>query len=804
MTEGVVQAKFVGNSADAEKAIAALEKKYEQLNNKITETKNRAKTAAQEAKEQAQREAKAAAEAARKKREEERAAQAAIRDERRRTERETRDAERKAVRESQEAARAKQKAEDEARREARYAERQADRAKRDAERAALMAQRDEQRKAEREQAQEQRRTLRDAAEAARAAARAESEAKREARAKEREALREKKAAERDAARSALLQQREIDRAAKQAERDRIRAIKEEERERKRVDREAAKQAKLIAKIHEEQNAAVQRGVDQVKNWATAAISVGAAYQTVSNIVGKMIDQHQKLIDQENQAADRQDARARGFQVQAGLNALGAKKGKESVGKVALANAASLDTTSEIATQLVSSGFTPEAASGKAADIVLKLMAGSNSQNASGKEFAQTASQFLAATGQDKNEKNLEAVAVAVQQAYRGSDLEAGDLTQISGKIESMRGKVTPNEILSSFMVMREKTGKERASTAQQHFYQRLTGAADDPERVDQLTKLGLKPADVDFIGENQQQVLQRLHGGLMKLKPEARAPLMQRLFGIESGGTIEGLITDQGKLPGYEKLLTNREAFYADAATAQGGRDAARRRMEVAKQLQHEGDANDVSLYLDVYQKLARESGAGKLTSAMGRGAADMVRMVSSNPAHAAFLMPTGGGDPEALMRKAVEQAIEMKGGERLVGLQDERLTRYQEEYIARLERKKRGQQRPIAPMPAAPGGGNPGGFREQMEAVGNEIAAAPHFIGPGTPQFNEMAGPAVQGLAGRINHENPGQDVNADQVLQVLRAQQALMVEANNLQRDLIQVAKPMPGKAVKPRVDE
>jgi len=628
MSDGVVSTKFVANATDGERAIATLEKKYAELANKISDVNTKAKAEAIAAREALNKQARDAADAAKQKQRIEKQLQDNLKEERRN-----------------------------ARREQEREERRAERAEREMRQDKLRAEREakaEKRQLDRDTVRTQTQLLREAA-------------------------RDQKIIERDALRESLQAERERKAARKAASRERQREAKEEAREINRIRREAEREA-------ERQDQESDRFSGKMVKWAMAAGGVLGVYTSIGAVVGDLLNATSELIKRTDEVADNVDRSIRGFRVQAGLTELEGEKAQASIAQVAFANAVPTAQAAAAATQLVSSGFTPEEASGPAANIVFQTMAGSNALDEDPKVFAQAMSQFLAATGQVKNVENLEKTAVAVQQAYRGTDMEASDLTQIAGKVESMAGKVSPNEILASFSVMRERTGKERASTAQQHFYQRLTGAADDPERVEQLAKLGLKPTDVDFIGESQAEVLDRLGTGLESLPPEARDPLMQRLFGIESAGGISGLIRDRGRLPEVERMLTNKEAFRQDAATATSGRAAARQRLAVKQEQQDLGFQSDNTLLLDEFQRLAVESGGTRAGNTVGRMFGRVIQNFTDDPRAASVFMGPGGAEKDEMWKQAIRNTLELKGNEPLVNV-DPATDRYQREYLAEVKR---------------------------------------------------------------------------------------------------------------------
>jgi len=229
--------------------------------------------------------------------------------------------------------------------------------------------------------------------------------------------------------------------------------------------------------------------------------------------------------------------------------------------------------------------------------------------------------------------------VASQQLFKTTDFQISDLTNLASKSQGAAGIMSPEEVLGTFNVMRDKTSAEVASTGFKILMERLQTAKSDPQSVSALRKLGLKPEQVDFQGEGISQILDSLGTGLDKLKPEQRPIEMEKLFGREALSPITGLIRDRAKIPANVAAMGNVAGFDEDVAAATSGKPAGRARLEAReKRRMAEADTGFADRVL-VAKDLARGAGGDEISLGISAMVAKSVAAASR------VVMPTDSAE---------------------------------------------------------------------------------------------------------------------------------------------------------------
>jgi hypothetical protein len=313
-------------------------------------------------------------------------------------------------------------------------------------------------------------------------------------------------------------------------------------------------------------------------------NMAAGYLSASAAISTFITAQKQAQEEATATGRKFDEIFRKMQVQGGMTDL---QRVENQGRVlAAAEKVGVDSTfaANVATQMISSGFSTQDATGAGLQTMLQGFAASNLLGQDPTQLTQAVGQFLAAQGMDKNSQNLKRVMVGSQRLFKATDMQVSDLSQLAGKSQGLAGAFTPEETLATFDVLREKTGADVASTSLKIFTDRLRGASQDKQRTDTLKKLGLTAADVDFQGENIETVLERLATGFGSVKATDREGLMQKLFGTEASSPIAGLIRDRGKVGAALGVIGDNAGFNEDVKIATSGRNAEERRQEVRRE----------------------------------------------------------------------------------------------------------------------------------------------------------------------------------------------------------------------------
>ena len=375
----------------------------------------------------------------------------------------------------------------------------------------------------------------------------------------------------------------------------------------------------LAQAKQQQDTTISSGI-------TKLASMAAGYVSIQGAISGVISVNQQMIDQADAAAIKYDELFRKINVQAGLRGLEGKAAQESVTNVAIQNASTIEEAAATSQQLAGAGFSTADATGGALDAMLKVFSGTGQAGtANAGQLTQSMTQFISAMGMDRTAENLERVAVAVQQSYKAGDLQLEDLTQIAAKSSGLAGKLTPEETLASFATIRETMGGEQASTALKIFGERVTGAGEDKTRMDLLQRMGIKPEQIDLVGENIKDVLDTMAAGIERLPEEQRAGVMQKFFGGEGASGATYLINNRNRIGYYEEKMGDKESFESDATEAQSGPAAQRRRLTLMKEKRDAERSQNEKNMLDAADITAQDQGISGVNRAISRAGANVM-----------------------------------------------------------------------------------------------------------------------------------------------------------------------------------
>jgi hypothetical protein len=632
MSDGVVSTKFVGSSNDMERTIASLEKKYQDLTNKIVEGTSKAKTAAQEARAALKQQEKDAADAARKKRDEERQLQAALRDEARKTAREKAQADRKSARDASDLTRQKQREESEARR---------------------------------------------------AQAASDKEANRLRIAAEREVAREEKASARESARSAAATSREKLRLAKEESRERKRIKREEVREFQKMEREE--------KRHADSNAAWVQGIVGA---ATAYMGVSAILGTMIEQNKKLVElsdeqsqKQDKLMRQFRVQGEL--GKVKGEEASKRINKVALKNSMTSeqafAGAEALAGHgfsaadASGPALDALLQGMVANNMGDQDPAELAGAMAMKLDVFGKKKNAANLKQSIVASQRLSKPTNTKvtdiaayaskmsgiaevvDEKTADSIMAVVHQTAN-TDVTGTAVKIMFNRMQSAHNKSSPlGKVMQSMTIKDKKTGKARPIT----------------------------PDDVDMNGESAIEAMQNIKEGIESLPEKLRPAARVKAFGSEAASSSKFLLDHLHQIKTFNALQDDEKGFDEDVAINTAGSAAGRRRMNLKRDLQMASKATSGTLVLDQLEMDMRDRGGSNAYVGFSRQNAELTRNLGANSDYVASRMTHYGPEGQKQYRKAIRGAIDVQGGEALTGLGPEG-EKHQQEYLAELEAQKK------------------------------------------------------------------------------------------------------------------
>jgi len=343
----------------------------------------------------------------------------------------------------------------------------------------------------------------------------------------------------------------------------------------------------LDKVGQTQRRNRQQSGQFFKGMSTNLASMAAGYVSVAGAAGLLIRANREIIQQADEAAAKYDEMFRKFRIQSGLRGLEGDKAQTRIVEIAERQAMLPEQANDAATQLVSSGFSPQEASGGSLEEFLRIL---NASNASGKEvdsvgLAKALAGYLDAQGLDKNEKNVALVGRSVQALFKNTNLQLADLQDLAKVASVFNGKLSIQEQLGAFssLVGPGRPGSE-AKTGLRNFVLQSATASASKDKVESLKEIGLKPTDIDFVGENLDQVLERLGEGLSKLPEEQRLPVLTKIYEKENAAVVQDLINNRDTIKDSYAIQNNDKDFMADVDEATSGRNAALRRAEARRE----------------------------------------------------------------------------------------------------------------------------------------------------------------------------------------------------------------------------
>lgn len=362
------------------------------------------------------------------------------------------------------------------------------------------------------------------------------------------------------------------------------------------------------------------------NWAQKVGSLTVGYFGLGSAISHIIDQQKEMLRQADEAGQKYDVIFRRLRIQAGFTEMQSAKAQKRVEDIAIRNAVPVEVAAGAAEELVSQGFSAKDATGKALQTMLQTMKASamDTREVDPRQLVQAAVMYLAAQGLERNDANLREQMVAIQQMFKKTALQLKDLEDLAGKTQASAGALTPAETLATFTVLREKNLPDVASTAFKIIIDRLQTIGARGTDIALLAQTGLKPEDVDLVGEDIKTVLDRLAKGLEGLPQEKQNIIMAGLFEERARAPATGLIRDRELIPQFIAEMKNEKSFMEDVQTGTEGRAAGRER---AKAIRERTDVRkDADFYnmLEAADLLAQEKGVNKYRRWLNRSSSEL------------------------------------------------------------------------------------------------------------------------------------------------------------------------------------
>lgn len=395
------------------------------------------------------------------------------------------------------------------------------------------------------------------------------------------------------------------------------------------------------------------GMEKVKAVTAGAIkqivAMGAAYLSVKNAIATVINAQNELNNKGRDVGIRFDEAFRKFSTQSGWEGPKLDQAQSRIQEIAVSRAMDPVEVAGIAEQLVSSGFTPEEASGKSLDETLKLMIATNqAMSARGdgavstKDLVQAMTAMLETQGIPKTAEGVSKFATPAQSAFKSTNLQLEDFLAFAPESAVTRGILSLEQAIAMFSKIRDTnpSGPESATSIRNIVLR--TTAIKEPTRLAELDQLGITKEQIDGIGEDWLEGMKVLRAAIGQKSKEEQRRIANVMF--EERGIAPFLtIMEPGVIEDIQKRSTkfaDVEQFNKDVQIASSGKAAQARRIQAQEDIRIGTKSQKISSPQEVV-KAAQNIAAGS-------GMSDLEASVRGQMS--SFLIPLGqvaGVSPE-------------------------------------------------------------------------------------------------------------------------------------------------------------
>ena len=401
---------------------------------------------------------------------------------------------------------------------------------------------------------------------------------------------------------------------------------------------------------------------EVKSLAMGIIGGGG----VLGAMGMWKSANEDILKQAHDTTLAYDELFRKFNIQSGLRGLAGSEAKEKLLDVAHERAVPEEVAAKAATQLVSSGYdVKEVVQGGAANEFLQGMNAMNQRGAGvdATSLAGAATSFMTAMGVQKDAAGMRGTMSSLFSAFQGTNIQLPDLQQYAAKAGGMKGKLSFQELIAAGSIHRDLgiASAESASGLEGLVGQAGTAGA-SKEKVEALSSIGLKPEDIDLIGENFDTMLGRLQGGLSTIPEEQREGVMKKVFEQAGVKFLKPLLEGRGTMQDRIAAMRDSEAGYAGAVReSEQGPGAVAVRQDVQKRrFVEKQDKNDTELRNELSQK-NREAGESPFRVGLSETSYSAMRGIGISQETAAG-WSFGGYSGSGVEAAQAKQALKAKG----------------------------------------------------------------------------------------------------------------------------------------------
>lgn len=331
--------------------------------------------------------------------------------------------------------------------------------------------------------------------------------------------------------------------------------------------------------------------------------LAAGMGAVAAAVRGAIDLNKEWSKSTDDVVKRHDEAKLKLQIQGGLTPTGLQN-MEAKARAALNKTPSTDAVGayDILTQISSSGFKQQdVESGSALKAILDINAATTMFGrdvGSPKDSALAISQFLKGNGvTEPSSGEIRSVGGKITQLFNKSDLQFPHLKELAGEASSLKGLgVSMDEQLAAFATLVDVKSAPEAATGLRQLTTDLATAGASKDKVKALRQIGLKPADVDLVGEDLTGALDRVKMGLKTVDPAKQNQILVRLFGERTLSSATTLMGQSDKFKDLRNSLHGNDFEKAIVAFS-GHRLANRNRANIEKEFSLTDDDRAMGSY---------------------------------------------------------------------------------------------------------------------------------------------------------------------------------------------------------------
>ncbi len=359
-----------------------------------------------------------------------------------------------------------------------------------------------------------------------------------------------------------------------------------------------------------------------------------------------IKENQEQVIRTGADAVRQiDAMTRSMQVQMGLTKEETMQERQATLEVAKQAGVTPDVAFGMQTQLSSSAFERGAL-----DTMLKIAQATNFEG-NPQEVVQGIAQVLNAYQLERDNANTERLGASIVNLFRDTDLQMqdlGDFAKNAAVFENAGLKL--EQSLAAFASLRNIYTGEASGTGLRNFVGILQSAGGQKSQTDALASMGLKPGQVDFVGEDLTSVIQTLRKATEGMAPEKANVAMAQLFGRENVAVAQTLLQMDDEIAKFTVIQSDVAALHEKAIIKREGMDADVNRLEIER-LQKKL-ANDDQLHQLEMDRVKRQNTFEQIVedATLRSGAEGAVMSAKTGIASQLTVIP-GLGSPDAAMQ---------------------------------------------------------------------------------------------------------------------------------------------------------